>query len=145
MELRLYRTDDSVNTINKVLTGERVENIRMKATVNLTTPEILLAGNSDLLNYNYAVIQELGRSYFVENVEVVVNGLYSFQLVLDYLETYKDEILNSHCKFMRKIQQGDYYDGDVDSNVKFDTTTYVSDGGFPEGTSLIMTTVGMTS
>ena len=122
MELILYKTIDSENTINKVLTDPLTMDINLKNDVNIISPELVL--NGDYRGYNYAHIPELNRYYFINSMEQLNFKLVKISLECDVLETYKSEILNSPCKFNADIKQGDYLPFSGSSNFSEDRESF---------------------
>ena len=130
MNLILYKTNDSPNTINKTLTDSLTININFKKDVDVVNPEIVLSG--DFRGYNYAYIAELNRYYFIDSMEQLNLHLVKLFLKCDVLETYKAEILASTCKYNTDIKAGDYMnftgstnfttDNESFSNVEIDLT-----------------------
>lgn len=144
MELILYLNNDSDNTINKTLVNDLAININLKREVNITTPSIVLASieGVNFNDYNYAYIPELGRFYFVKNINNTNNRVWVLELECDVIETYKSDILNSNARFRRNIKNGDYLDASIDMTINKVTMTYESDKGFTGESTMIMTTVG---
>lgn len=144
MDLILYSNNDANNTINKTLVDGLTININLKRGVNIITPSIVLASieGVDFNDYNYASIPELGRLYFVNNINNSNNRVWILELECDVLETYKADILNSNARFRRNIKTGDYLDASIDSNINKVTMTYESDKGFTGEPTMILTTVG---
>lgn len=145
MDLILYAVDDSENTIGKTLANGLVIPINLKRGVNLTTPSITLATmpGVDFTDYNYASIPELGRFYFVNQVENVTNRIWILELTCDVLETFKADILAANCRYMRNIKTGDYLDTSIDMSTLTTVQKYNSDvTAFTDESTLILTTVG---
>jgi hypothetical protein len=130
MDIILYKTIDSPNTINKTLTDPLTLEINLKKDTNIINPELVL--NGDFRGFNYAHIPELSRYYFIGSMEQLNFTLVKLYLECDVLETYKADILNSPCKFNADIKAGDYLpftgssnfteDSEVFSNVEIDLT-----------------------
>lgn len=95
MEFNLFKTDDDVNVINKELKDKQTYDILLKKDVDIYNPEIRIYSDTDLTGYNYAQIEHFGRYYFIEHIEPYPNGIYTFLLKCDVLESFKDGILNS--------------------------------------------------
>ena len=129
MILTLYKTESSPNVIGKDLTDPLAININLKASTNVLDPEILLANRpgTDYLGYNYAHIDSLNRYYHIDNIESVNGSMFRLMLRCDVLETYKDSVLNSNCRYKRKVQAGDYFVEGLNESDKAVITTYLSD------------------
>lgn len=144
MQVKLYQTQDAANVINKTLTGERIIDVALRRDFNLFSPEVVLkmANAGEALAFNYAIIHDLEKRYFVDNVENVGAKRWRYTLSVDVLETYKNDVLNSKARFKRNIKTGDYLDAYIDMNVNKVSSTFESNKGFEGEPSLILTTVG---
>lgn len=129
MILTLYKTESAPNVIGKELTDPLSITINLKASTNVIDPEILLSARPavDYFVYNYAHIDSLNRYYFIDNVEVLTGNITRLVLRCDVLETYKDSVLNSNCRYKRKVQAGDYFVEGLNESDKAVITTYLSD------------------
>ena len=105
MILKLFRTLDANNVINKTLTDEIQLDINLKSDTDIINPEIVLLG--DFRGFNYAQIPDLNRFYFIERIEQLNMRLVKLSLSCDVLETYKESILNSECEYIREAKNGD--------------------------------------
>lgn len=129
MILTLYKTESAPNVIGKELTDSLSITINLKASTNVIDPEILLSARPavDYFVYNYAHIDSLNRYYFIDSVEVLNGNITRLMLRCDVLETYKDSVLNSNCRYKRKVQAGDYFVEGLNESDKAVITTYLSD------------------
>lgn len=102
MELILYHTKDSNNTINKDLTLITTKNINLKQSTNLYQTFLVFKndGVTDYSKINYAKM--LNKYYFVSHETLQNNSLIRLELKEDVLETYKDNILNSSADIIEK-------------------------------------------
>ena len=129
MILTLYKTESAPNVIGKELTDSLSITINLKASTNVIDPEILLSPRPavDYFVYNYAHIDSLNRYYFIDSVEVLNGNITRLVLRCDVLETYKDSVLNSNCRYKRKVKEGDYFVEGLNESDKAVITTYLSD------------------
>lgn len=129
MILTLYKTESAPNVIGKELTDSLSITINLKASTNVIDPEILLSARPavDYFVYNYAHIDSLNRYYFIDSVEVLNGNITRLVLRCDVLETYKDSVLNSNCRYKRKVKEGDYFVEGLNESDKAVITTYLSD------------------
>mgnify|MGYP007012534478 CR=1 FL=1 len=67
----------------------------LKDTTTIVDPEILIEYAGTFRGINYAYIEELGRYYFIKNVESYRNGLWAVQMHTDVLMSFQSSILNS--------------------------------------------------
>ena len=143
MILTLYKTESAPNVIGKDLTDSLAININLKASTNVLDPEILLANRpgTDYLGYNYAHIDSLNRYYHIDNIESVNGSMFRLMLRCDVLETYKDSVLNSNCRYKRKVQAGDYFVEGLNESDKAVITTYLSDVTIQDGVHTNVLTV----
>lgn len=140
MELILYKVGEP-KVINKVMTDAMTVEIRLKGDVDVIQPLIPLArGEVDYRFYNYAHIPELGRYYFITDIEVAGAKIVNLQLECDVIETYKDDILASYAKYKRGIEVGDYT-GSINTTVNKTIEKYSSDVTLSDS-SIILTTIG---
>ena len=144
MNLTLYKTLDGDNVINKTLTNVGTIEINLKRETDVITPILILSRN-ETINYetcNYLFIPVLARYYFVRSVTFLNSKLVMLNCEVDYVETYKNDILNSECQFMRNIKTGDYIDVAIQKLITSVTSNHVSDKGFSGEPSMILTSVG---
>lgn len=110
MELKLYHTLDNENVINKTLTLIHTMKIKLKDTVSITNP-ILILSEVPGVNYfrcNYCYLSEFNRYYFIRDIELMSTKNYKLQLEVDVLESFKEDILNSDAQIKRTIRTGDF-------------------------------------
>lgn len=94
MEIILYKTISSPETVSKTLTDGLTVNGALRNSNNVIQPYVEMT--TDVTNYNYAYIPQYKRYYFVTGYRVVRTGLFSVSLSVDVLMTYKDAILELH-------------------------------------------------
>ena len=143
MILKLFKTVDSDNVINKTITDELSININLKRDVDIVNPVIDLyeITGIELDSFNYAEIPDLKRFYIVAGTELVHNKILRFSLECDILESYKNEILNSFARFNRNIKVGDYENGQLITSNKNTITKHFSDKGLEIGEQIVMNTI----
>lgn len=144
MILKLYKTDDDYNVINKTLTDEVTLTINFRKDFNILAPEIYLLPEQDLeyLDYNYCYIQELDRYYYINSIEMANASLYRLNCRCDYLETHKAQLLDSTARFRRNLKVGDYQNLNLTELATKGVTIFKSNKGFEGDSTLILTTVG---
>lgn len=144
MELRLYKTLDGDNVINKTLTLIHTMNIKMKDNVSVTNPIIILS-KVDNVNYfecNYCFLSEFNRFYFIREIEVLNNNNYRFILECDVLETFKNDILNSYAEISRTIKQGDYMNINDMLDLRKEIDIYENEIALTNDKNIILSTIG---
>lgn len=93
MNITLYQNKSGSNVINKTLENPLLfENCKMKQTESIIKPTLILSSNSNLTIYNYCYIDVLKRYYFINNISVTPNNLYTIETEVDTLSTYKTYI-----------------------------------------------------
>lgn len=91
MEIRLYKTTDAPEKLNKTLTGELHVNGALRDSNNVLQPYVEMT--VDVTQYNYAYIPQYSRYYFVTGYRVVRSGLFAVSLSVDVLMSYREQIL----------------------------------------------------
>lgn len=144
MDLNLYVVNDSDNVINKTMTGKVTISINLKRDVDISSPSLVLLDGLGVnySDFNYAEIPELGRFYFVNNVQRLNHKMIQVDLVCDVLETYKSDVLASRARFYRNIKTGDYFAGNVDQSTLKTITKHLSGVTIGNEQSMILTSVG---
>ena len=97
IELDLYHNSSDNRKINKSLSNKKVINISLKETTNLLNPSLLLESDTDLTQYNYGYLKELGRYYYINAKRLDNNKHYILDMNQDHLMTYKSSILRLVC------------------------------------------------
>lgn len=129
MELILYKTNSAVNVINKALTEPLTMQINLRRGVDVVSPVLRIeyvAGTSPS-EYNYCHIPDLGRFYFIRDIQSIALSVLELYLECDVLESYKAEILNSRAKVRKVIASGDYGETTLDLTGEVDVTNHTSD------------------
>ena len=129
MQITFYKTNDSDNVINKTLTNKVTIPLFLKGEFDVINPILILSNASgvDFRKYNYAVISDFERSYFVRNVTQVSAKIYHLYLECDVLETFKSGILECTARFKRGIKKGDFHKVNLDESnlqtiLRYDST-----------------------
>ena len=126
MQITFYKTDDSDNVINKTLTNAVTIPLFLKGDFDVINPILVMSNASgvDFRKYNYAVISEFERFYFVRNITQVSAKIYHLHLECDVLETFKFDILECNARFKRGIKKGDFNNVSIDDSTKQTINTY---------------------
>lgn len=96
----------------------------------------------DYDQFNYARIDHFNRFYFIKEVEVVSSRLVKVSLECDYLETYKDVVLNTEAQLQVPCLKGMFGDVEIETTGRILTTTAASDVELTPDNTLILTTIG---
>lgn len=141
MIVKVYNTESSVNTINKVIDFVTEIDVKFKDEVNIYNPTIILRYD-DLIDFNYIYIDKFKRYYYVETVEVFPNKIYHLTLKCDVLMSFKEDILNSYGIITRQTNYNDYYNFDYSSEVRKESNIYNSNVVFEDVKTTILCTIG---
>lgn len=143
MELNLYHTDDSQNTINKEKTLITTKNINLKQSTNLYQTFLILKNDkaTNYSNVNYAKM--LNKFYFVSHETIANNNFIKLNLKEDVLETYKDDILNTDFDIIAKSEID--YTSNVPTSKKVQTKIIKSNVTLADDENIIVQTSGTTN
>ena len=144
MDLKLYHTLDNENVINKTLTLIHTMKIKLKDTVSVTNPILILSEVAGV-NYfrcNYCYLSEFNRYYFIRDIEVMSTKNYRLQLEVYVLESFKEDILNSVAEVRRGIKQGDYYQTNPKVETLKEIDIYSSEVTLGTSKNIILSTIG---
>ncbi len=128
MIIKLYKTLDNNNVINKELIGGVEFDIKLKENTNVIEPIIILSSSNLLVDFNYAYIPNLNRYYFIKDISINSKNVYVIYLECDVLESFKDDILNSYAYITKSDNGGNrYFNSSYESEVKKECNVYYSD------------------
>lgn len=107
MQIKLYKMQCEKNKINKTsyLTNEVVIEGSFVEGTSLIKPSIRI--QIENFGYNYVIIPQFGRAYFVDNVIVERTMMFRVDLVVDVLYTYRTDILNQNA-FLDRTSNASY-------------------------------------
>lgn len=141
MLAKAYNTNSSSNTLNKELVLVSDIEIKFKKEVNRYNPTIMLKYD-DIIDFNYMYIPKLNRYYFVEDIEIYPNKIFTLTLKCDVLMSFKDDILNSEGNITSQTNYNDYYNFDYASEVRKETNIYNSNVMLDDTKTMILCTIG---
>ena len=78
MECKLCVVYDSTNTINKEINIVKSIELKLRGSLDIVTPELILIGSEFESDYNYVIIN--GRNYFVNEIVSLGNNRYKYFL-----------------------------------------------------------------
>ena len=146
MNISLYKTNSEKNVVYKTLTNEvNFSDVTFKNPTELLNPVITLSTAIDVESYNYCYIPEFNRYYYISNITSVVNGLWTINLSVDVLMSFKQYFTNfdvilkrSQTEYNKYINDGEIVTAadNIISTVKFPQTPLNKQMYF------ILTTVG---
>lgn len=106
----LQRNASEKNKVDKTLTTITTMTGTLKNETSIIDPVIIFEGAlSNLKNCNYCTISEFGRSYFVNNIRSVRNGLIELACHVDVLSTYKSQIREQFAIVKRQQENWNLY------------------------------------
>lgn len=145
MVLELYYNASDNRCIKKNLLEKISFDVTLREESSIINPIILLK-NSLSLRYNYAYIPEFKRYYYINNIESVRNDLWSIEMKVDPLMSFKADILSLKVVVDKQsdINNGDEYIDDsslVADNLMFNTV-YNFSTGFNDNGEYILITAG---
>lgn len=128
--------------LDKNLTSKISLNGELRESCDVEDPSILI--NIDNPSYyNYVYIPDFYRYYFIDSHEFVSDRLWRFNLSVDVLTTYKDDIRNSSAiisKQENSLYNKYYNDGSYDSTSEsFSIIKEFSNPVFDENFAYIIT------
>lgn len=144
MELRLYKTLDNENVINKNLSLIHTMKIKLKDKVSIINPTLILSvvNGVDYFQCNYCYLSEFKRYYFIRDIELMSDKNYRMQLEVDVLESFKDDILNSKVLVTRQKNFNPYYDYKPRYEVRKEVDLFFSNTALSDGKTILLTTIG---
>ena len=144
MELKLYATNDHDNVINKDLQLIYTVTIKLKNTVDIIQPDIVLDDENtmDFSKCNYAYLSDFNRFYFIRSIKVMNNHFWNLSLECDVLESFKDDILNSYVEINRRLKEGEYFATGAKVETIREIDIYKSDTTLRNEKNIILSTIG---
>lgn len=115
MIITLYNNSAKKTQLNKsnYLAPIGSATFHFKDDTSVQHPSILLEKNSELLNANYVYIDILDRYYFIDNITLLKGGIMQFDLSVDVLHTYREDIKKATAYIERSETLGNRYLNDT--------------------------------
>lgn len=124
------------NKLNKNIQNVREHNIVFKEDSNLTNPVFTISvGIETLKNVNYCTISKLGRSYFVDNIKTLRNGVCELSCHCDVLSSFKTQLLTNEAIIEKSENKYNLYLDDGSFRVY--QNPYILTKKFPSGFSTV--------
>lgn len=144
MQVDLYKSTSDNNTIGKALTVVSTVDATIKAPCTIENPSIVLHYNEQLKDVNYMYIPYFGRYYFVTGRELLNGERVVFNLAVDVLESFKNDILNVSAVIDRQENKFNAYmvDNEYICDNKSTVETKKFTGSFSTDLSLYLTVRG---
>lgn len=105
--INFYSYNGHPNTVNKQLGEFTAIEGDLRQTFDVLRPTVTLR-KQPRPTFNYCYIPDLGRYYFVDRVSFEGNNTYELSLLVDVLQTYKDEIKNATGNITRRDNPDKY-------------------------------------
>lgn len=106
----LQRNNSELNKVTKSIDNIMTVSGTLKEETSIIDPIIKIECNiSDVKGCNYISVQEFGRSYFVNNIRSIRNGLVEFSCHVDVLSTYAEQIKNNTGIIKRQENEWNLY------------------------------------
>lgn len=115
----------------------------LKGPCDILNPVVTIDSATYPKNLNYANIEQFGRYYFVINIVHEINGLYTLQMQVDPLTTYRKELEAKTAVIARQENSFNMYIPDADFKVEQRTRTQRIEfpNSFPRNPIYVLTTV----
>lgn len=103
MTIKLYKNASDKRYLNKTLSDEKtLSSCRIYDNNSISSPSIRIETDGVIPSgYNYAYIPDLGRYYYITDIEIA-NGYIVASLSVDVLMTYRTAILSSEVIVSRQ-------------------------------------------
>ena len=109
-DIKLQTNTSEKNSLTKKLTDVKTVSGVLKDTTSIVDPVILIEMDlSDAVKVNYLTITTFGRSYFVNNVKSVRQGLVEFTCHVDVLTSFADAIKKNSAIIQRQENKWNLY------------------------------------
>lgn len=137
MKMILYKNNSDLNVIEKDLTKLGEKEIFIKKDFNVSNPILYLKTFIDECNYLF--FPDLNRYYVIKNK--IKTSLWKLEVETDVLMTFKDVLYTSTIE-LNKTDNSNYFDGNLNFDVRTETLKYESDIEVEEKETTILVTVG---
>ena len=149
MKLILYKNYSEDIVVSKNI-GDAIEidgYIRDTSGVSISDPVFEVQRGIGIINYNYAYVEEFDRYYFIQNIDVGVNGLITLFMHVDVLMSKKDEWLENTGFLDTTLNYANFYLFDPNTPIQQNTQiTTVKEFQTPlGGFSIIMNATNVSS
>ena len=145
MQLKIQKNNSEKIAINKDITDVLTLNGTLKENTSIINPVIMVEGDLSLLaDVNYLTIPEFKRSYFINNITSIRNGLIQISAHVDVLSSFKKEILANNAIIEASEKNWNLYlnDGSIHAYQNPEIVTKRFGTGFTQGKSFILVVSG---
>lgn len=131
-DISFYVNSSEKNKVDKTLTLITTISGVLKESTSIIDPVIVIEGSlSAFTGCNYMQIESFGRSYFVNNIRSISNGLIEISAHVDVLSTYKNAIRRNQAIIRKQQNTWNLYLNDGSLRVYQDPEIIVKT--FPSG------------
>lgn len=131
-DISFYVNSSEKNKVDKTLTLITTISGVLKESTSIIDPVIVIEGDlSAFTGCNYMQIETFGRSYFVNNIRSISNGLIEISAHVDVLSTYKNAIRRNQAIIRKQQNTWNLYLNDGSLRVYQDPEIIVK--AFPSG------------
>ena len=147
-ECTLYKTKSEKTALHKVMeTGSKAYEGVLINNSNVVDPSIRLHVGADVIaKYNYMVINDFGRKYFITDITALTKDTCMVSGHVDVLSTYENEIRANAGIVGRATNMWHKYMNDnmikVDSRPVITTQVFKEGGYFLDNPSIALVVVG---
>lgn len=133
-------------TVDKELTDITTLTGTLREQTSIIDPVFVVEADiTDLIECNYLTVDSFGRSYFVNNIESISNGLVALSCHVDVLSSFKDAI-RANKGIVRRAESSSAYNLMInDNSLVAYQDPYILTEPFPAGftgTSFILAVAG---
>lgn len=108
--ITLQINNSDKTAIDKTISDIAVLSGVLKSDTSIIDPIIVFEGNiSNYVNCNYMTIPTFGRSYFVNNITSIRNGLFEISAHVDVLSSFKTQIRGNSAIVRRQENEWNLY------------------------------------
>lgn len=106
----MQRNNSENNRVTKDVTDIATISGVLRNETSIIDPIILIEGDlTDYVNCNYCTISTFGRSYFINNIRSVRNGLFEIHCHVDVLSSFATEIKANKAIVNRQENEWNLY------------------------------------
>lgn len=109
MTVKFYKMTSTTNTINKTKSQIQESDCQLYEETDILNPVLLMRYNQNLLVSNYVFIEEFGRFYFINNIDIIDGNKLLVRCHVDVLETYWEKIKDTSQHIVRNSEQFNLY------------------------------------
>lgn len=130
LEITLQYSASESNKVTKDLTEIATYTGTLRQATSIINPVFTVYCDLvDVVNANYLTVPDFGRSYFINNIRSIREGLVEFTCHVDVLSSFKEELLSNNAIINRSERNWNLYINDGSLKVK--QNPLITTQGFP--------------